>query len=91
MVFAVVLVATAARLHQVAVRCRKVLEKFEIAELEEGHVTTSYEQQGDDDEFYHELKAKVNHYFKSNNVRSQYYTQTLACIVLPSTLTRVSS
>lgn len=46
--------------------CRKVLEKYEIGALEESAVTTSYEIEGEEDEFYSELKDAANMYFKTN-------------------------
>jgi hypothetical protein len=47
---------------------RKVLEKYEIGALEESAVTTSYEIEGQEDEFYSELKDAANMYFKTNKV-----------------------
>jgi hypothetical protein len=49
--------------------CRKILDKYEITALDSSVVTTSYERQGDDDEFYAELKQEVNRYFRDNKVR----------------------
>lgn len=48
--------------------CSAVLEKFRIGEIESVATLARYEQQGDEDKLYEELKHAVNEYFHENKV-----------------------
>ena len=64
--------------------CAGKLDKFEIADLDHRAATTSYEKQGEHDDFYLELKSKVQRYFKDHNVRISHNHAHLhkQCIVM---------
>jgi hypothetical protein len=68
--------------------CRKVLEKFKIAQLEDDAVVTTYEQQGKDDLFYTELKHSMITYFQENKVR---HTTSLTSVTFCPKLSKLSA